>query len=359
MKKLKWLCMVCCVAMLLGGCATDPAKQPQMPKPSATGEAAEPPMGTDEPPADAVPPSDTVLHTDGTTDTAPPIDATPPTPLVSPGELDLGDFSMAFGFADASGTRLIVNYEADDGEPDDPDYDYAGNPMQYESDPAQYTLAIGQYGEIVHVRYAGWQDETAENNYRDMSYNFDNLSGYIYNVVGGNLRPDQTYVLTTESPFIDTLIRLSPLYPDPDDPYETLEQQPLGLNTEDYIYTIKNREVQWSRLLSITGEGAVIGLVLFEREGDDMMFSIVYMDGPDSLFWDCEAKYDEYSTWRVDMGDEPGGFEPLFLARLNGKLTLMLTWSAPEGECILLLYEDNGRFIERYDYYYSRYWAPM
>ena len=73
---------------------------------------------------------------------------------------------------------------------------------------------------------------------------------------------------------------------------------------------------------------------------------------------DKPAEYDEWSTWRVDMGDEPGVFEPLFLARLDDRLVMALTWGAPEGELLVVLREENGRLVGTDEYYYSRYWAP-
>ena len=132
-----------------------------------------------------------------------------------------------------------------------------------------------------------------------------------------------------------------------------------GQSFEDYIYIIKNCGVQWAEQLSISEEGGMVALVLYERQGDDMLFSITYQNGSETLFWDSEAEYDEYSTWRVDMGDEPGLFKPLFLMRLDNGLVLALTWGAPEGESIVILYEDSGRFVERYDYVYGRYWSPL
>jgi len=251
---------------------------------------------------------------------------------------------MAFGFADENGGRLLLKcYDTGDGP-------------SFDADPNQFTLAVGPYGELVPVSYSGWQDGTEQNDYRDAAYNFDNLSGFVFNAVDGRFRPDKTYILTSEGQFTDALITLNSPAPEKDE--LTMRYQGMGLKTEDYIYTVKGRGVKWSELLSVTAEGGQIGLFLFEREDDDMLFSIVYLDGPDTLFWDKPAEYDEWCTWRIDMGDEPGAFEPLFLARLDGGLVLALTWGAPEGETVVILYEENGSFIEKDEYLYSRYWAP-
>ena len=247
-------------------------------------------------------------------------------------ELRLGDYLITFGFADRTGGRLLARESV--------------------ADPAQYTLAIGPYGKSLRIGYAGQQDENSEqNSYRHTEGNFDNLPGNVYNAVNGRLVPGQTYALAVGGQLDKALIALTP----PDD---RLSQATMDSIAEARIETLKGRGIQWSELLGTTNDGGQIGLVLFERNNDDMLFSIVYLEGEKTLFWDNPAEYDEYSTWRVDMGDEPGSFEPLFLARLDNGLVLALAWGAPEGESIVVLCEDNGRFIEREDYSYLRYWVP-
>jgi len=265
-------------------------------------------------------------------------------------ELNFDNISMAFGFSDLTGNRLLVveNVQEEGFDYDGPNYE----------DPAHYTLAIGPYSELVHISYSDWQDETAENDYRDAAYNFDNLSGYVYTTVNGQLLPDNTYVLTTEGLLAGALIKLLPPSQQPGGSYGYVPPTMMDAGTEDYIRAIKGREVQWGELLAETEDGGQIGMVLFERLGDDMLFSIVYIDGDNVLFWDCPGQYDDISTWRVDMGDEPGAFTPLILARLENELMLLLTWRAPEGELIVVLNESNGRLVETSDYAYGRYLSP-
>jgi len=328
-KKVRLTCLACCALLLLISCTANLAKKPQ--------EAVQ-----DPPPETAAADTDPSSESQDTGAKKKPKPKPEPTPepAAPDTELSFDGLSMAFGFSDLTGNRLIiVDYIQDyEDEYDGPNYE----------DPAQYTVAVGPYGELVRISYSGWQDETAENDYRDAAYNFDNLSGYVYNTVGGRLQPDNTYILTTEEPLTGALIKLSPSSP----------PAIMDSDTEDYIHSIKGRGVKRGEMLAETEGGGRIGMVLFERLGDDMLFSIVYMDGEKVLFWDCQGEYDEFSTWRVDMGDEPGGFTPLCLARLDDGLLLLLTWRAPEGELIVSLGESRGRLVETADYHYGRYLSP-
>jgi hypothetical protein len=265
-------------------------------------------------------------------------------PVFSDSGSAVDDIPTIFGFADGTGSHLIVT-------------DYEGNDdPELCAEQARYTLAVGPYGDLVPIHFIGWQGETAQNSHRDTSYNFDNLPGYIYTAANEWLKPDATYALTAERSLSDALIKLY-------SPSSNTEKQsgPPMMNPGivSSLSALKGRGVQWAELLSITSEGGQIGLVLYERQDDDMLFSIVYLDGQQTLFWDNKATYDEYSTWRVDMGDNPGNLKPLYLARMEDEgLVLALTWGAPEGEILVVLQEDNGRFVRSDDYTFGRYWSP-
>ena len=249
---------------------------------------------------------------------------------------------MAFGFADTRGSRLLHQMH----------YGYHHRDIaDLEVDPTAYTLAVGPYGETLRIACEGWQEESDQNNYRDTGYNFANLPGYVYRVAaGGTMQPDTTYALVGDR-FADALI---PLHP----PIADTFRPTLGIHFEIFVTEQKDRAVLWSEHLCTTEEGATLGLFLFEREGDDMLFSIAYLYGDTVLFWDNPATYNENSTWRVDMGDEPGAFTPLYLARVGGKLVVALTWGAPEGESVIVLQESEGGILERVNSGYSRYWSP-
>lgn len=256
-------------------------------------------------------------------------------------ELRHGDFPLAFGFADLSGDRLLVGFDEEGAHGEQPE---------------RYTLAIGPYGETVPVAYSHRQDGAEESSFRHLADNFDRLPGHVYLAGEGGLQPDQTYCLTAVDVPERALIPLLPPRDVPDGAGEAAPGPDLGSEETGRIAALRSRGIVWGAELASTADRARLGLVLFERLADEMLFSIVYLGSDKTLFWDCPAEYDEYSTWRAGMGDEPGMFTPLLLARQDSGLMLLLTWGAPEGERIVLLYEDDGRFIERSDYSYDRYW---
>ncbi len=317
------LILTVCVMLGLAGCAGNNLEDVSG-SPSATSEL---PAESVVPPADTEQPATADTGAEDSADTA-------AEPLV------LGDFSLTFGFTDESGSRLIVRYYEDDGG------------AALIERPEQYTLAIGDYGQTARLSFAGWQDATDENNYEDTAGNFDNLPGYVYSVQDGELLPDSVYGLIAEGTLDDALI---PLIPSLNDPYG---YEPYPELDEDVVSRLPGeREIRWTEKFASTENGAQIGLVFYEPIGEEMLFSIVYTESESMLSWHCA---NEGSPWWEGLGEQPGLFTPLFLARLNNGLVLALTWGGPDGENIVFLYEDNGQFINRIDYdYFYRYWSPV
>jgi len=328
-------------------------------------------------PAQDVPAQDATTGSDPAA-TAPPEPSTeaPPEAPPEPSAADIwkqrvDSWPMTFGFANNEGSELIhVDYEdpgsaetgavttdgsgADtqavapaDGSGADAQ---AGVPADTAFDPDRFSLVVGAYGEVLPIAYVGLQAASSGNTGRDNAANFANLPGYVYSQQDWKLTKDKTYLMTEMGPLVDAMIKLSP-------PGWKGNTPALPKETIDSIAQYKERGVVWGKELAATANG-LIGLILYEQQGSGMLFSIVYMDGEKTLFWDCPAEYNEGSTWRVDSGDEPGAFAPLFLAQFDEGLLMGLTWGAPEGENIVILYEDHGAFTQMDGIDYSRYWSP-
>ena len=326
MKKLIVFIVIVLTIMLLSGCEWLAGRMPALL--DDPGEAVEEPEPAVPEPANPEPAEPTEPET-------------PEAPDQSAWEQRLATWPMAFGFADSGGRRLI--YVTDEYEAMEEDG----------FDPAMYTMTIGPYGEIATVAYENVQEESDQNTWRDSMENFNNLPGFLYSPADTRFTKNKTYVLASMGPLMDALIALSP-------PGWKGNTPPMAEETIESIAAYKGRGVEWGKVLANTKKDeGLIGLVLFERQGNDMLFSIVYMDETKTLFWDCPAEYDEVSTWRVDTGDGPGLLEPLLLARFEEGLLLMLTWGSAEGESILLLCEEDGAFIETQEVSYGRYWSPF
>jgi len=289
-----------------------------------------------------------------------PEDVAPPEsdePELSAWEQRLRSLPMAIGFANEEGNKLIhVFYKEESDEDAEPaeeetdpvietdeeinEDDYAPNNFFAETgfDPDMFSLAIGPFGDIWPIAFAYWQDEKYGNNGREIASNFDRLPGFVYSQKDWKLTKNKTFLMTEMGTLLDTMLAIG-------SPVWRGNMPPMEDETVESIEKYMERKVEWGKILAITkiGDG-LIGLVKFERQGDDMLFSIVYMDDKKTLFWNNPAVYDEDSTWRVDAGEEPGQFEPLVLARFEEGLMLMLIWTAPEGDKIVILYEEDGAF---------------
>lgn len=264
--------------------------------------------------------------------------------VVGNSEVVFSDLVGCFGFADGDGQRIIAEY-------------YPNSPINNgKGDPQSFDIAVGTGEVSAELEFSEYQGETENNTYRDMSYNFDNLSGNIFKKTKGSLIADTSYFVTTNELFQNALIPLIPTLDLSNDSREYY--QPVDAEAIEKIEKLKSKRVVKSKLLALTETGAKICLFVFERLGDDMLASLVYMDGDKIICKDYPAVYDENSTWRVDAGDEPGLFQVMFLARSDEGLLLAVTWAAPEGESSYILKEDGNTFAET-EFVWGRYWAPM
>lgn len=251
------------------------------------------------------------------------------------------ELQSVFGFADESAKRIITLQPIDHDKPENPE---------------DFNIGVGNNGNIIRIRFVKWQDANEKDNLRQTMYNFDNMAGYIYEVESGEAISNEVYLLSKDSVIDESkLIKLestvvtdsyTEYYKDVDDA------------TVARIEAMKNRRVKKSDLLAKADDGAKICLFLFERQGDDMLFSLAYIKDDKVVLKDYPAKYDEYSTWRVDAGDEPGLLKVLFLAESDEGLLLGMTWGAPEGESVFVLKEEGGVFQDT-ELKNGRYWSPM
>jgi len=236
----------------------------------------------------------------------------------------------SFGFSDDKGQRIIIRGDNIEG----------------------LDIAIGYGGAIAEINFSGIQEGTGENNFRDTEYNFKNLPGYIFSKTKGELKSGQTYFLTNQSlkqsiiPLIPTNISEHKYASVDNATIKTIEKQ-------------KNRKIVASQLLAKTAAGAKICLFTFERIGDDMLASLVYVDGNKTIYDDYPAEYNETSVWRVDDNGILGGFDVLFLANAPSGKGLMLgfTSGGPEGENAYIVMEKDGIFVHT-QYHNYRYLAP-
>ncbi|MFF2089621.1 hypothetical protein [Paenibacillus sp. NPDC058174] len=311
MKKL-WITL-CAAVLVLSGCGTASPKATSSVSPSPSTAVS------NETPTPASTPEQT------------------PEPSETPNSPDkLADLSVLskgiFGFANSTGSKLLAEW-GDGGEP-----------------PKGNLIAIGDQGRVVTVTYAGSQEETEADNGRQTSQNFDQSRGWLYDVIGGNATDNESYFIIDK-----TLLNENMLLP-----LRGAEQQtePAALKAD--IEKLKGRKVESVSPLQQIGADQHAYLVVFAREGDDMLASLAFSDGVQWVFHDFPATYDENSTWRVDDGGviEPEYFSFLLAAATESGFLVGYKWMGAEGENVDFLSIADGKATEIKPGY-GRYMSPI
>lgn len=251
--------------------------------------------------------------------------------------LDVSKLTNTFGFASEEGTHLII-------------VDQQEETSEENIKPQQLNQAIGMNGSIVKIKHVKHQAKSNGDDGRHTANNFNNLEGELFEVIGPAAVPDASYYLMDETKFnTHSLLSIQPVEP----------QEPAASITDE-ILVARNRTIEHSWLLATMDAGQDIFLVQFERQGDQMLASLVMRDGDKWTYMDYPAAYDASSTWRVDDQGEisPGMFSFLFAAQSDSGIVLAVKWMGAEGENITVLKQSGDRFTEM-DISASRYMSPI
>ena len=254
--------------------------------------------------------------------------------LVIPG----GPYAGAFTFSNESGTKLMVM----------PDSSYSvGNA------PESFDVAIGPGGKTLQVKYSGTQEGTGDpgDYISPNSQNFEAMFGHVFEVIGGKVEPDIPYFVTTSGVFAKSMISIKA------DTNMGWRQEPLPVARDSAIKKHENEKglkVIYSETLATVGSGGYLELFQYERDGNNMLFEIVYDDGTQEIVAEFPAEYDEYSTWRADAGDSPGIWIPMFFCEIEDTLVMSTLWAAPEGGNLTVWFDNGGVWTQ--DEYLTTYW---
>jgi hypothetical protein len=253
------------------------------------------------------------------------------------GQLELSRLENVFAFADETGQQLITIPSENGDEVEKPE---------------QFVTAIGNGGDRIEIEYVRRQEANDQDNNRQSINNFDNMAGYIYKVKGdGILLSNKSYLLARGG--VVSQGSLIDITSAEDGQYEQADADTIAR-----VEGLKGRKVTSSSILSESeSDQEKIALFVFERDGDDMLASIAYINDDKVLFKDFPATYNESGTWRVDGGDDPGRFEVLFLAHSEEGVLLGIAWAGAEGENLFVLQEADG-ILQDTDIKGGRYWSP-
>lgn len=265
---------------------------------------------------------------------APAVSSTPGADSEAPASSDpaVTVIQDTFGFAGPDGSTLLLPAQAVQPQ-----------------DPQAIDTAVGAWGTLLPVTWAGTQDADRQDSGRWTAANFDHMAGQLYRVEGASALPDQTYYLIDT----DALDRSAFLT------VERGDHSPASAELSARLEAETGRAVQDSWLLGTAGGEIPVYLVLFAPEGEDLLACIA-ADTPDGLLRrDYPAVLNGSSAWRVDDSGtmDPDLFQILFVARPDGQLLLGLTWQGAEGQSALLLQQEGQTFQER-DAVFYRYTSP-
>ena len=209
------------------------------------------------------------------------------------------------------------------------------------------------------VRFKGAQLENEEkNNYRDAYYNFDNLSGWLYEMEQGRLleNPENEYdaiwdaaLLVDENYKNTTTILMTnvvALSGDLQKAFENKYGRKIITSCASAVFSDDDNEYQLVN-------------VQFENKGTSALgVTALVENGEIKVVKEFPATYDESSTWRVDDGGEFGGLWADLVALENGVLTLYTANSGAEG-CNYQSFVIQGDSLVNGKVSASYYQAPM
>ena len=238
--------------------------------------------------------------------------------VTQPAVVTIGD---AFGFTDGAGQTILIPK-------------LSTLPQDLEA----VTLAVGEYGNILTVEYAGFQEGSRADTCRMTPDNFENIGGHLYTVTEGTAAPGETYYMLDPNTF----------------PQELLMPVAKGDHSaakEALVTTLAEqtgRSVQGSWLLGTIGGDSPVYLVLFAPQGEDLLASIAVHTPEGVLRRDYPASRNGSTAWRVDDSGTmtPELFQILFAAKADDGLLLGMTWLGSEGETTLLLKQSEGALEE-------------
>ncbi|USB31913.1 hypothetical protein [Paenibacillus sp. YPG26] len=231
--------------------------------------------------------------------------------------LDPAALGDTYSFADRTGKYLIA---------------FTGNQDK------SLNKAIGEGGKVLDVKYVRKQSGSEKDDGRQWAKNFGNLEGLVFEVVGGQAVPDQTYYLANDRKLnIHAVIPvISKVNPDVED------------SVKQAIREMKAQSIEKIWEIGQIGQDNQIYLAQFEKKGKKATASIILKQGSQIVTRDYTADYDPNSTWRVDDGGTvtPEMFSFLFAAATERGILLGMEWAGAEGRNAFFLNQTEADLVE-------------
>ena len=242
-------------------------------------------------------------------------------------EVQVAPVPPVYVLSDQYGERFLLQTYFDDGETPQPN-DSLKNYKYIIYDDKYYT-----------VSFKGVQlGDKEKNSGRDTYYNFDNLSGWLYEMQEGRLleNPENEYdaiwgaVLLVDENYKNTTTILD------------LKNRENGMTkvvalSDDLQKAFENkygRTIMTSCASAVFGDNSEYQLVnvQFKNKGDEALgVTAIVENGEIKAVKEFPATYNETSTWRVDDGGEFYGLWANLIAMEDGTLTIYTSNSGEES----------------------------
>lgn len=242
---------------------------------------------------------------------------------------DSQEEALLFGFYDKSGYRILV---------------LGGGQTPFAMKKPQAILPLNQN---LPVTYETTQTREAGSSGRQTAANFDRLAGHVLRSQAPGI-PNQSVLLAEDTFWADRQLISG-----------EKAQPPLAPLQLQQIEALRQRAVEQTWGLLQANDGTQLHLVLFQRDGDQALASLVLLLPDRILFRDFPATYRGNSTWRVDDGGLilPIQFRILYLGRIKGRVELAYEFLGAEGILIDFVTEDKGFLVQTARA--SRYTSPF
>jgi hypothetical protein len=239
---------------------------------------------------------------------------------------------LQFGFADASGTHILMLTPGDEN-----------------INPADYKQTISADGKVIPVRFLKEKQATSTDNHRQTANNFENSGGYLYEVINGTVSNANSVLLLTEE-FINNYKAISFTRPE--------NRLSIESNSGKKIETERKWKINSSILLAQIDKSHEIYMLVFKPQGDSILADLIFTGLAENVYFDYPAHKSENSVWRVDDGGEFGEeyFSILVVFKSSDNYVIVTDWAGAEGFSIQLLGIEGDHFIELKNSY--RYTAP-
>lgn len=231
----------------------------------------------------------------------------------------------AFAFANKQGNVLIITNTPN---------------SNLDTDLTKYHYAIGKDGIIHETRYSKYQESTENDTDRDTMYNFENLAGHTYSIIGTDAIPNDTYILLREN-F--------------DAEYTLLERKDASSSWSQNVIKqceeIADRKIANSWFQFEHENSVNVGMVEFEANGKDLLAWLLLEQNGKLNYFAFPTTLDEYgysSGW--DQGRLPENWTFIHtIFEKNDNIVVYLGWHiGEEAETIReIVFPKNGKILEK------------